>query len=176
MTMSKRFRLAISLAPLLAALGFAIPAVAAPHGGSERHFDGGGRGDFHRDGGHFRHDHDRFGFGFGFGGGFWDPWWGWGPADYWGYPYSYPYYYPAYPAYYAPPAGYAPQPGYAPPPGSTPETSTQAMGAPPPQYWYYCDNPQGYYPYVQNCGAAWRQVAATPPSGSGNTITPKQKP
>lgn len=166
MTISKRLKLAISLAPLLGALALAVPAKAAPpSGGSQHHFEG-GHGDFH---GNFRHDHDRGGFGFG---GFWDPWWGWGPADYWG-GYPYPYYYPPYPyaypdpAYYAPPAGPAPQAQAAAP--------TQFTGAPPQQFWYYCDNPQGYYPYVQNCGAAWRQVAATPPTGSGNTITPKAR-
>jgi hypothetical protein len=169
MMTSKRLRLALSLAPLLGALALATPAKAAPPSGGQHHFDGGSHGDFHHDGGHFRHDHDHFGFGFGFGG-FWDPWWGWGPAEYWGYPYYYPSYYPPYPAYYAPPAGYAPQPV------APAATSPQFSGAPPAQYWYYCDNPQGYYPYVQNCGSQWRQVAATPPTGSANTITPKQKP
>lgn len=30
------------------------------------------------------------------------------------------------------------------------------------QYWYYCDNPAGYYPYVQNCSGPFRPVPATP--------------
>jgi hypothetical protein len=34
---------------------------------------------------------------------------------------------------------------------------------PPPPIWYYCENPQGYYPYVQHCPGGWRQVPATPP-------------
>jgi hypothetical protein len=35
---------------------------------------------------------------------------------------------------------------------------------PPPQpYWYYCDNPAGYYPYVAQCAGGWRQVPASPP-------------
>ena len=158
MTMSKRLRLAVTLAPVLGALAVAVPAQAAPPpSGSQHHFDGSRRGDFHR-----FHDHDRFGFGFGF----WDPWWGWGwdPVQYWGYPYPYyyPYYYPPYPAYYAPPPS---------PPAQAP---VQATGAPPQQSWYYCDNPQGYYPYVTDCSSAWRQVTPTPQSG--NTITPKAKP
>jgi|SRR5579872_2484843 len=166
MTMSKRLKLAISLAPLVGVLAFAAPLAAAPQSSGQHHFDG-GHGDFHHD--HDRHDFGRFGGGFGF----WDPWWGWGPADYWGDPYAYYYpypyaYYPPYPVNYAPP-GY----GAPPPQGSAP---AQATVAPPPQYWYFCDNPHGYYPYVQNCSTAWKQVAATPPSGSGNTITPKQKP
>jgi hypothetical protein len=161
MTMSKRPRLAILLASVAAILAFAVPAQAAPSGGGgERHFEGSGRGDSRggfRD--HDRHDFDRFGFGFGF----WDPWWGWDSAQYWGYPYPYyyPYYYPPNPAYYAPP------------PGPAPQAPVQATGAPPQQFWYYCDNPQGYYPYVANCSGAWRQVAPTPQSG--NTITPKAK-
>ena len=167
MTKSMRLKLAISLAPLVGALAFAMPAQAAPpSGGSQHHFEGSNHhGDFHHDHDRFRHDH--FGVGFGF----WDPWWDSGPADYWSY--YYPYYYPPYyPAYYSAPPAPPPAAGYAPTPGAP----TQATRAPPPQYWYYCDSPQGYYPYVQNCGSSWRQVAATPPAGSSNTITPKSKP
>jgi len=40
------------------------------------------------------------------------------------------------------------------------------VGPPPQQNWYYCDNPRGFYPYVQNCGAGWRAVPAQPP-GTG---------
>jgi hypothetical protein len=57
--------------------------------------------------------------------------------------------------YYPPPVYYAPPPVvYAPPP-PTPV-------APQAQTWYYCDNPQGYYPYVSNCSSGWRQVPARP--------------
>ena len=39
-----------------------------------------------------------------------------------------------------------------------------APSAPPaPQYWYYCANPQGYYPYVPNCPGPWQRVPARPP-------------
>ena len=42
----------------------------------------------------------------------------------------------------------------------------QQQVAPPqgldPNYWYYCQNPAGYYPYVQNCDS-WQQVNPTPP-------------
>jgi hypothetical protein len=74
-----------------------------------------------------------------------------------------------------------PYPGYvgtvmaepAPPPVPTPPPPvvvTQAppppapTGAPPAASWYYCDNPQGYYPYVSSCGGPWRQVPALPPA------------
>ena len=88
-------------------------------------------------------------------------------VQYW-YPYTpyapYPYYngtpYP--PAYYAPPSAPPAQPAPAP----------QTPG--PPQFWYYCDNPKGYYPQVPNCSSAWRQVAAQPPAG--NAAAPQKKP
>jgi hypothetical protein len=31
--------------------------------------------------------------------------------------------------------------------------------------WYYCQNPPGYYPYVQNCKGQWRPVPAGAPPG-----------
>ncbi len=32
------------------------------------------------------------------------------------------------------------------------------------QYWYYCDDPAGYYPYINTCNTQWRQVPVlTPP-------------
>jgi hypothetical protein len=34
--------------------------------------------------------------------------------------------------------------------------------SPPPGYWYYCDNPPGYYPYVSNCATPFRTVPAQP--------------
>jgi hypothetical protein len=32
-----------------------------------------------------------------------------------------------------------------------------------PQYWYYCANPAGYYPYVAQCVVGWQRVPATVP-------------
>jgi hypothetical protein len=34
-----------------------------------------------------------------------------------------------------------------------------------PYYWYYCQDPQGYYPYVRNCPGGWMKVVpdVTPP-------------
>jgi hypothetical protein len=29
-------------------------------------------------------------------------------------------------------------------------------------YWYYCDRPAGYYPYVKECLGVWRAVAPEP--------------
>jgi hypothetical protein len=61
--------------------------------------------------------------------------------------------------YVYPPVVVAPPPVYVAP---APQVYVQP---PPPQpYWYYCDNPQGYYPYVPQCPGGWRQVLPTPPS------------
>lgn len=31
-----------------------------------------------------------------------------------------------------------------------------------PGYWYYCDRPAGYYPYVKECLGIWRAVPPAP--------------
>jgi hypothetical protein len=77
------------------------------------------------------------------------------------YPYHYhPYYYRPYygwppaVAYVPPPVIYSPPPViYAPPPVAYQQA---------PQTWYYCSNPQGYYPHVPACNTGWRQVPAAP--------------
>ena len=78
---------------------------------------------------------------------FWGPAWGWGP--YWA-PYAYPNAYS--PVVVAPPPQVYVQP--------SPPASAQPS---PPASWYYCEHPQGYYPYVPQCPGGWRQVPATPP-------------
>lgn len=39
-----------------------------------------------------------------------------------------------------------------------PATVAAPPAAPAPQMWYYCDNPAGYYPYVQSCAQPYRPV------------------
>ena len=34
-------------------------------------------------------------------------------------------------------------------------------------YWYYCNNPAGYYPYVKSCRGPWRAVTPTPDPQQG---------
>ena len=68
----------------------------------------------------------------------WTPYWA---------PHSYPYGYP----YAHPPVVVQPPP------------QVYALPPPPPPVWYYCENPQGYYPYVPQCPGGWRQVPARPP-------------
>ena len=83
----------------------------------------------------------------------------WGPRVYIGGPFWYPgpYAYP-YPVY-APPV-YAP-PVYAPPvvEEPLPPAYVEPRSA---AYWYYCQDPPGYYPYVASCAGGWQQVAPQP--------------
>ncbi len=121
----------LSAATILAALG-ASAAQAQPH-----RWDG----DIH----HFN-DHD-FAY---WRGGAWfhgphggrDGWWWVVGPDF--------YYYPApvypYPDPYVPPVvAVAPAP---------------VAPAPAQPTWYYCGNPQGYYPYVAQCTVPWQPVPA----------------
>ena len=80
------------------------------------------------------------------------------------YPYGYPYGYP-----YASPYG-QPYPSTPPQPQSyverAPEPGVEAQpplgSAPEPGYWYWCTDPQGYYPSVRECAQGWLQVPAQP--------------
>jgi hypothetical protein len=38
---------------------------------------------------------------------------------------------------------------------------TPQQGA-PSNYWYYCTDPAGYFPYVQSCNKAWVPVVPQP--------------
>ncbi|HVN94807.1 MAG TPA: hypothetical protein VMT62_00100 [Syntrophorhabdaceae bacterium] len=90
-----------------------------------------------RGGGHLYGGH--FGGPRGFGFFYYDP--------YWYYPYYYPY------GYYYPPFEDTQPPVYI-----EPEQ---------PSYWYYCLNPEGYYPYITNCPGGWMRVVPTPPAPGG---------
>ncbi|HJV64569.1 MAG TPA: hypothetical protein VJ550_02425 [Geomonas sp.] len=45
------------------------------------------------------------------------------------------------------------------------EYMQQPQSGPEQQFWYYCSDPQGYYPYVQRCPKGWKKVvpATAPP-------------
>lgn len=76
--------------------------------------------------------------------GLWDPFW-------------YPYYpYPSY-RYYTPPTVVVPQ---EPQEYILPESQQRET-----DYWYFCRNPEGYYPYVERCPSGWMRVVPdmTPP-------------
>ena len=177
-----RFTAALLALPVLVALG--LPAVAdehghghegdrdrdhhdGPHGGPPPHHGPAHPHDFRgRDFHHFDHHerevwvggrwhHDWHGGRFG--------WW-WDVGGVW---YFYPE--PVYPyptvitnEVYIDPVPPPPAVVYSPPPPAPVVVQAVPQGAPPPQFWYYCDAPAGYYPYVSTCGAPWRQVPATP--------------
>lgn len=65
-------------------------------------------------------------------------------------PWWYPYYGSPYPS-----APVAPAPS--PPVFKEPEPQPQ-------DYWYYCRDPQGYYPYVQKCPGGWMKVVPETPA------------
>jgi len=50
----------------------------------------------------------------------------------------------------------------------------QQPAAPVQNYWYYCQNPQGYYPYVKQCTHQWMRVVPTPlPAREPDDYTPQ---
>jgi hypothetical protein len=67
---------------------------------------------------------------------------------------------PRYYPYYAYPYPYYPYYDYAPPVVVTPPPPTDyVQREPQPGYWYYCQDPAGYYPTVAACPGGWVQVA-----------------
>jgi len=130
---------------LAMALMLSIPMPGYARGGGG-HFAGGHIGGFggYRGGGHVV---VRGGYGWG--------WWPWavGGAIV-GSTLASPYYYPPPPVVVqAPPTVYV-----------QPEQQ-QA------DYWYYCQSPQGYYPYVKSCPGGWMKVVpdANPPNPEEGT-------
>jgi hypothetical protein len=80
----------------------------------------------------------------------WAPGWGlgwaWGPPLYWGAP---------YPNYVMPPVVIE----QSPPIYVEPDLEAEQV-----YYWYHCENPQGYYPYVKQCPGGWTKVSPSPAS------------
>ena len=71
-------------------------------------------------------------------------------------PYYYsPYYYPRY--YYPPAVVAAPPPVYI-EQGSPPAAPSAAPAPGQGAYWYFCQDSQTYYPYVQQCASPWQEV------------------
>lgn len=73
------------------------------------------------------------------------------------------YYYPAYPYY---PYYYAAPPVVVQTPPPVYYSQPQAQLEQKEAYWYYCQDPQGYYPYVKSCPGGWMRVVpdTTPPN------------
>ena len=121
---------------------FSSLAFSQPRGGG--YHSGGPHSGGHHDG-YGSHHHGGWYGGWGYGyypRGYW-----WGPGIFaypgWGWPYSYPYFYRSYQA--------PPQVVEQPPEYDEPEQQQ-------PDYWYYCQNPKGYYPYIKSCPGGWMQV------------------
>lgn len=113
-------------------------------GGWGGHYGGGHYGGWGYRGGYYGGYYGGLGLGLGLG-------LGYGPGYYGGYPYyAYPPVITTVPA--APPV-YIQQ--------VVPQTVPQQPQA---NYWHYCRNPEGYYPYVKECPGGWQQVSPTPPA------------
>lgn len=75
--------------------------------------------------------------------------------------------------WYYPPVYYYPYPYYSPAEVTQPQSQIyieqdayQAgpqQASEPQRYWYHCDKPEGYYPYIQACPGGWQAVVPTPP-------------
>jgi len=79
------------------------------------------------------------------------------PSPYYPSPYYYPYpYYPPVVSVPAQPQAYIEQGSTQPAPQLAPATSEN-------YYWYHCDKPDGYYPYIKECLVGWQKVTPTPP-------------
>ena len=136
------------------------------HSGGGSH-PGGGHpaGSYGHEGSHGSHGHSHLNIGLGYyGPGFYGyggyggyggfGGYGYGSYGFGGYGYGDPYYYPPYYAY--------PRTVIVP---STPPVYIQQQVQPvQPQtsYWYYCQEPEGYYPHVKKCPRGWLQVAPQP--------------
>jgi hypothetical protein len=60
---------------------------------------------------------------------------------------------------------YYPAPVYPYPDPYQPPLVVATPAPPTGQFWYYCANPPGYYPYVPRCGTRWQRVPANPAPG-----------
>jgi hypothetical protein len=47
------------------------------------------------------------------------------------------------------------------------EKGGEGLPATSSNYWYYCPDPQGYYPYVQECRTGWLTVLPQSPGQPG---------
>jgi hypothetical protein len=78
----------------------------------------------------------------------------WAPRPYWAYPAVIP----------APPVYYAPAPVVV----QQPPAYVRQPASDESDYWYYCESPRGYYPYVKSCPGGWMKVVP-------ETVPPDQR-
>lgn len=161
--MKKTYQLCLTIFLLTSALHH--PTWAEGDGGGDGGGDAGGDGydgdGYHHHDGHGHHHHYGGGiyydpwlwgglYGPGWWGGYYGP--GWGAYGYRGYGYIDPWYRPYY--MNPPVIGVPAQP---------PVYIEQSKPAPSrSNAWYYCRNPEGYYPEVKQCPDGWLQVAPQP--------------
>lgn len=149
-------------------------ALAEGDGGGDSGGDSDGSGHYDGDGHHHHwdhsHGHNHFSVGIG---GYYDPWlWGgyYNPG-FWGGYYNPGFFGPGFYGYRA--YGYADpffRPYYAYPPAvavpSQPPVYIQQQKPTATQsktnYWHYCRDPEGYYPYIKECPGGWLQVVPQP--------------
>lgn len=92
----------------------------------------------------------RFGLGFYFG------------PPFAGYRYYSPYWQPYYPSpYYTYPPAVVTVPSQ--PPVYIEKGPSRPASDGSGGYWYYCADPNGYYPYIKECREEWQPVPAQPP-------------
>ena len=142
-----------SIKPALLLLLLLSPLTATVARAQHAHFAAGVHGStFHGFRGHGAHV-----------GVFVDPWPVFSPYGYGYYPYDYypyGYYPPVVVTQPAAPTVYVEQ-GAAPVQDSVQQPPQSSA---PSNDWYYCRNPEGYYPYVRNCANGWQRVPAQPPT------------
>ncbi len=49
------------------------------------------------------------------------------------------------------------------------QVGAATQNEPPANFWYYCTQPAGYFPYVQNCSQPWMKVVPQIPSDQATT-------
>lgn len=83
-------------------------------------------------------------------------------VPYYGYGYGYPGYGYGYGAYnyYGPGTTVVTTPVA--PPVYIEQNNAAPSGPASDGYWYYCHNPDGYYPYVRQCAEGWQKVPPEP--------------
>lgn len=129
---------------LASAMAFVLLATSVAEANGRHHYYRGG----HHHGGHYRGSYYRGGWGWGGG-------WGYGWGGDWGGFAVYPRVVIGGPYGWGNPYPYYPRPIVI--ERSQPQIYVQ-QPQPEPQYWYYCENPKGYYPSVKKCRNEWMKV------------------
>jgi hypothetical protein len=138
-----------SLTCVIPLAAIAVLTTNAPPARAQHHGGGYYSNDFHgRDYGHFSRSERGL-----WRGGRWDHGWHDGRFAWWWVAGGGWYFYPE-PIY--------PFPTYVPPAIVVQQAPPMPHGLPSSQFWYFCDDPRGYFPYIASCNGPWREVGAAP--------------